>query len=139
MTTILIFLGGSWAFWAGSFYPSNTLDRTLAGDAKFLVRDLIVLPKIYQQLFTDCHTLQQSLLTVWELIDSDYARIRTEYYHNFTYGPLVMINVNFHNFFLTVSLIADHLYGRSSRCLSLTVTFQHLIRKQAGSDIQYKC
>jgi len=99
MTTILIFLGGSWAFWAGSFYPSNTLDRTLAGDAKFLVRDLIVLPKIYQQLFTDCHTLQQSLLTVWELIDSDYARIRTEYYHNFTYGPLVMINVNFHNFF----------------------------------------
>ena len=33
--------------------------------------------------------------------------------------------------FLTVSLIADHLYGRSSRCLSLTVTFQHLIRKQS--------
>ena len=30
---ITIFLGGggwgSWAFWAGSFYPSNTLDRTL--------------------------------------------------------------------------------------------------------------
>ena len=24
-----IFLGGSWAFWGGSFYPSNTLDRTL--------------------------------------------------------------------------------------------------------------
>ena len=33
--------------------------------------------------------------------------------------------------FLTVSLIADHLYGRSSRCLSLAVTFQHLIRKQS--------
>ena len=29
MTTILIFWGGSWAFWGGSFYPSNTLDRTL--------------------------------------------------------------------------------------------------------------
>ena len=26
---ITIFLGGSWAFWGGSFYPSNTLDRTL--------------------------------------------------------------------------------------------------------------
>ena len=26
---ITIFLGGSWAFWGESFYPSNTLDRTL--------------------------------------------------------------------------------------------------------------
>ena len=26
---ITIFWGGSWAFWGGSFYPSNTLDRTL--------------------------------------------------------------------------------------------------------------
>ena len=24
-----IFLVGNWAFWAGSFYPSNTLDRTV--------------------------------------------------------------------------------------------------------------
>ena len=31
MITIFFFLGGgSWAFWGGSFYPSNTLDRTLA-------------------------------------------------------------------------------------------------------------
>ena len=32
-TVVIIFFfwggGGSWAFWGGSFYPSNTLDRTL--------------------------------------------------------------------------------------------------------------
>ena len=36
VTTILIFLGGSWAFWGGSFYPSNTLDRTLVVGRVFL-------------------------------------------------------------------------------------------------------
>ena len=33
MITVFFFgggggLGGSWEFWGGSFYPSNTLDRT---------------------------------------------------------------------------------------------------------------
>ena len=27
----IFFWGGGWAFWGGSFYPSNTLDRTLVG------------------------------------------------------------------------------------------------------------
>ena len=32
---ITIFLGGIWAIWAGSIYPSNTLDRTPSFSANF--------------------------------------------------------------------------------------------------------
>ena len=31
----ICFVGGSWAFWWGSFYPSNTLDRTLFVDKQY--------------------------------------------------------------------------------------------------------
>ena len=40
---ITIFLGGSWAFCGGSFYPSNTLDRTLDYGAEITPQVIIIL------------------------------------------------------------------------------------------------
>ena len=46
-----IFLGGSWAFWGESFYPSNTLDRTLKAKTQILVKFFFSQPSILTKIF----------------------------------------------------------------------------------------
>ena len=53
---ILLFLrGGRWAFFAGSFYPSNTIDRTL--DTAFHARNAPFILKGIQSTLAKADTL----------------------------------------------------------------------------------